>query len=188
MERKLIHSSYEKISVLQIIGFAVIFFGLVYLFIGLIADKLNGETIAIDFFTIMLGIAFAFPELLRDSNKGLSTMRIIVFMIINVICLLLLKIGWDRHSLKEIGVDQWWVSIIGFVFGAKATQSYFESKVTTNQANLAAAKQVMLTAPQPLAPQQQMDSGSITPTKLTADADLPRRMEDEIDKGETLAL
>ncbi|HEY4323818.1 MAG TPA: hypothetical protein VGN20_07520 [Mucilaginibacter sp.] len=172
MERKLIHSSHGKISVLQIIGFVVIFFGLVYLFIQQITNKLNGETIAIDFFTIMLGIAFAFPELLRDSNKGLSTMRIIVFMIINVICLLLLKIGWDEHSLKEIGVDQWWVSIIGFVFGAKATQSYFESKVTTNQAALTAAKQVLTTAPPP-ALLQELDGCGVTPTKLTTDADLP---------------
>lgn len=172
MERKLIHNSYEKTSVLQIIGFAVIFFGLVYLFVEQVTEKLKGETIAIDFFTIMLGIAFAFPELLRDSNKGLSTMRIIVFMIINVICLLLLKIGWDQHSLKDIGVDQWWVSIIGFVFGAKATQSYFESKVTTNQAAITAAKQVMTTAPPPTLTAE-LDGCGVTPTKLTADADLP---------------
>ena len=56
-------------------------------------------------------------------------MRIVVFMITNVICLLLIKIGWETGDLKEIGVDQYWVAIIAFVFGAKATQAFFESKM-----------------------------------------------------------
>jgi hypothetical protein len=94
-------------------------------------------------------------------------------MIINVICLLLLKIGWEARSLREIGVDQWWVSIIGFVFGAKATQSYFESKVTTNQATLSAAKQVMASTPPPLTLTPEPDGCGVTPIRLTADADLP---------------
>src|SRR5205823_1376178 len=69
---------------------------------------------------------------------GLSTMRIVVFMIVNVICLLLIKIGWGKeiHSLEQIGLDQYWMGVIAFVFGAKATQSFFESKmaqVTTNR-------------------------------------------------------
>jgi len=50
-------------------------------------------------------------------------------MVTNVICLLLIKIGWDKGSLVCIGLDQWWMGIIAFVFGAKATQSYFESKL-----------------------------------------------------------
>ena len=128
MGRKLIHNSENKVSYLQIVGFLVILAGVVYLFIEQIFYELKGEIIAIDFFTIMMGMAFAFPELLRDSNKGLSTMRIVVFMMINVICILLLKIGWEQHSLKTMGLDQFWVAMIAFVFGAKATQSYFENR------------------------------------------------------------
>ena len=76
----------------------------------------------------MPGISLAFPSLLQDHGKGLSTMRIVVFMTINILCLLLLKIGWNAISLAEIGIDANWVAIIAFVFGAKATQAYFESK------------------------------------------------------------
>src|SRR4029079_3337824 len=85
----------------------------------------------ISFFIIMLGMAFAFPSLLKGRGKEVSTMRIVVFMMVNVICLLLIKIGWDPRikSLSEIGLDQYWMGVIAFVFGAKALQSYFESKM-----------------------------------------------------------
>lgn len=129
MDRKLIHNAEEKISYLQIMGFIVILFALIYLIIKQLFYKLDGDFVSMNFFSIMLGIAFAFPDLLQDSNKGLSTMRIVVFMMINVICILLLQIGWGKHSLKDIGIDQYWMGIIAFVFGAKATQSYFESKM-----------------------------------------------------------
>jgi hypothetical protein len=56
-------------------------------------------------------------------------MRIVVFMMVNVISMLLIKIGWNKSSLKEIELDQWWMGVIAFIFGAKATQSYFESKL-----------------------------------------------------------
>lgn len=72
----------------------------------------------------------AFPSLLEGS-EGLSTMRIVVFMVTNVVCMLLLKIGWAEGitSLDQIGIDQYWVGIIAFAFGAKATQSFFESRM-----------------------------------------------------------
>jgi hypothetical protein len=169
MGRKLIHSAEEKISFLQIIGFIVILFGLVYLFIVQILNKLNGETIAIDFFTIMLGIAFAFPDLLRDSNKGLSTMRIIVFMLINVICLLLLKIGWAQPNLKAIGLDQYWVGVIAFIFGAKATQSYFESKMANISNSSSPDHDHDHNLP---AVAKELDVHGVVPTKLTTDTEL----------------
>ena len=86
--------------------------------------------ISVSFFITMLGFSFAFPSLL-EGNEGLSTMRIIVFMMTNVICMLLLKIGWadSVKSLADIGLNQWWMGVIAFVFGAKATQSFFESKM-----------------------------------------------------------
>jgi len=49
--------------------------------------------------------------------------------------MLLLKIGWANGitSLKGIGLDEWWMGVIAFVFGAKAVQSYFESKMAVPQ-------------------------------------------------------
>ncbi|MFI5139196.1 MAG: hypothetical protein ACHQIM_15340 [Sphingobacteriales bacterium] len=85
MKRKLIHSSEKTISFLQIIGFVVILLGFIYLFTEQTFYTLNGGTIAIAFFSIMISVAFAFPYLLKDPNKGISTMRIVVFMMINVI-------------------------------------------------------------------------------------------------------
>ncbi|AUP78600.1 hypothetical protein [Flavivirga eckloniae] len=134
-ERKLIASKEGKISLFQFIGFALIVIGVIYILFKIFSasadatSAISGERIAIAFFIVMLGVSFAFPSLLQDQNKGLSTMRIVVFMITNVICLLLLKIGWNVTSLTELGVDQYWVGIIAFVFGAKATQAYFESKM-----------------------------------------------------------
>jgi hypothetical protein len=144
MKRKLIDSNENEISVFQIIGFIMIGIGILTLFGFLIFAifsniyKVDGDSMAIMFFIIMTGIAFAFPTLLQDHNEGLSTMRIVVFMVVNVICILLLKIGWGKENFTDIGIDQYWVGIIAFVFGAKATQSFFESKmaIATAQASL----------------------------------------------------
>ncbi|WP_448701833.1 hypothetical protein ACFGVR_06220 [Mucilaginibacter sp. AW1-3] len=115
---------------LPYIGFSFIGIGV---FILLISQTkwycLTGESLSIAFFIIMLGFAFAFPDLLKDANKGLSTMRLVAFMMINVICILLLKIGWGASSLTVIGLNASWMGVIAFVFGAKATQSFFESKM-----------------------------------------------------------
>lgn len=130
--RGLVTDEKLKSSFIQIIGFILIGLGVFYLSAFLFIDRdPSNDDIAITFFIIMLGVAFAFPELLKggDKEEGMSTMRIVVFMMTNVICLLLLKMGWKPEitSLKEIGLDQYWVGFIAFVFGAKATQYYFEN-------------------------------------------------------------
>jgi hypothetical protein len=130
--RNFVEKNEGRLTVLQFIGFCVLILGV----IGIVLTSLfmspeeAPSVIAVTFFVTMLGFAFAFPTLL-EGNEGLSTMRIIVFMITNIICMLLLKIGWAPgvHSLKEIGLDQYWMGVIAFVFGAKATQSFFESKM-----------------------------------------------------------
>ena len=128
INRKLISSIETTVSYLQLFGFGLILTGIIVIFIS--GYNQCPSDIAISFFVIMLGLAFAFPTLL-EGNDGLSTMRIVVFMVTNVICMLLLRIGWakDIYSLKDIGLDEWWMGVIAFVFGAKATQSYFESKL-----------------------------------------------------------
>jgi hypothetical protein len=136
--RKLVETSKKGITGIQFIGFSQILIGVLFLLYKIIfpmngMNKLiTGEEMALTFFIIMLGLSFVFPSLLKNQNKGLSTMRIAVFMIINVICLLLLKIGWnpDIKTFKDIGIDWYWTGIIAFVFGAKATQAFFESKGT----------------------------------------------------------
>ena len=130
MDRKLIKKKEEKISILQIIGFIQLQLGIISLMIcAFFSDSsLTPSVIAVSFFVIMIGYSFAFPSLL-EGNQGLSTMRIIVFMVTNVICMLLLKIGWAVACLTDIGLDEYWMGVIAFVFGAKATQSFFESKM-----------------------------------------------------------
>lgn len=138
----------NKVTILQRIGVVMIIVGL----LGLIAslffhsdvskdldtenpvhpDAASAPVAAISFFITMLGVAFAFPTMLRG-KEGISTMRIVVFMMANVICMLLIKYGWQVESLKAIGLDEWWMGVIAFVFGAKATQSYFESKLAVPQ-------------------------------------------------------
>ena len=128
-QRKLISKNETKVSWLQIIGFLMILAGILYLVGNMFLFGVGAEEVAIIFFDIMLGVAFAFPDMLKDDNQQVSTMRIVVFMIVNVICMLLLKIGWDKGSFEEIGIDGYWMGIIGFLFGAKAAQSFFESKM-----------------------------------------------------------
>ncbi len=134
MNIKWIKKFETDISVLQGIGLILILLGIITLCISAFfhgGDNSNVPSIiAASFFITMLGVSFAFPTLL-EGNEGLSTMRIVVFMVTNVICMLLLKIGWAKgiSSLEGIGLDQNWMGVIAFVFGAKATQSFFESRV-----------------------------------------------------------
>ena len=133
MKRNIVQKNEGKLSVLQIIGFCLMVLGIAIIFISSFMPPprpIIPAVISVSFFVTMLGFAFSFPSLL-EGNEGLSTMRIIVFMITNVICMLLLKIGWADgiRSLADIRLDQYWVGIIAFVFGAKATQSFFESRM-----------------------------------------------------------
>ncbi|HMI06050.1 MAG TPA: hypothetical protein VK528_00785 [Flavobacterium sp.] len=144
--RGLIQSNVYKSTFIQMIGFTLIGLGVAYISIFLFpriaqyfscSDSISGESMGICFFIIMLGVGFAFPELLKgDKDEGLSTMRIVVFMMTNVICLLLIKIGWNPeiNNLEEIGLDGYWVSVIAFIFGGKAAQYYFESKLAAPKA------------------------------------------------------
>lgn len=131
IERKLIKSHESKISFLQMIGFVLMMLSIIYLLIKLIWFTISSNDISINFLILMLGFSFAFPSLL-EGHEGLSTMRIVVFMVTNVVCMLLLKIGWgeDIKSLKDIGLNEYWMGIIAFAFGAKAAQSFFESKMS----------------------------------------------------------
>lgn len=56
------------------------------------------------FFITMLVFVCIHPDLLKDAGKNLSTMRVVVFMMVNVVCLLMLRIGWDSLSFNAIGM------------------------------------------------------------------------------------
>lgn len=140
LSRDWIQKDEGKLTYVQLFGFILIALGVIYFSSFLLPsgivnyfpslkleDSPIPEGISIAFFTTMLGVAFAFPEMLKGQTKEISTMRIIVFMFANIICMLLLKIGWDKHSLSDIGLDGYWMGVIAFLFGAKATQAYFEN-------------------------------------------------------------
>ena len=130
LQRELIRQNGGKITYFQITGIVLIFIGVVYIVVSILSNKahfLSAEKIAVTFFVIMLGVAFAFPDLLKGQTKELSTMRIIVFMFANVICMLLLNIGWNESSLENIGLNGYWMGVIAFLFGAKTAQKYFEN-------------------------------------------------------------
>ncbi|MFN8354704.1 MAG: hypothetical protein U0Y10_09670 [Spirosomataceae bacterium] len=140
LSRDWIQKGEGKLTYVQLFGFTLITLGIIYFasfflpsgiidILPFLKPKSNPESseVPIAFFTIMLGVSFAFPDMLKGQTKDISTMRIIVFMFANVICMLFLKIGWDKASLEAIRLDGYWVSIIAFLFGAKAAQSYFEN-------------------------------------------------------------
>lgn len=129
--RDIIEKNEGRLTFLRIIGFSLMAIGIASLMIcSFKTDPPVANIVAISFFITMLGFSLAFPSLL-EGNEGLSTMRIVVFMMTNVICMLMLKVGWASgiKTLEDIGIDQYWVGIIAFTFGAKATQSFFESRM-----------------------------------------------------------
>jgi hypothetical protein len=147
LKRDWIQKGEGKLTYIQLFGFVLIAFGIIYFASFLLTTGINNFLpssfeleedptsygISLAFFTTMLGVAFAFPEMLKGQTKEVSTMRIVVFMFANVICMLLLKIGWDKDSLGDIELDSYWMGVIAFLFGAKATQSYFESKMAVSK-------------------------------------------------------
>lgn len=149
--RNWISKNEGKLTVVQMFGFLLIALGVFYLASFLLPSGVTkllpsfeldhaptNYGISIAFFATMLGVAFAFPDMLKGQTKDISTMRIIVFMFANVICMLLLKIGWNLPSLTKIGLDGYWVGVIAFLFGAKSAQSYFESKLAVPPTGMAA--------------------------------------------------
>lgn len=139
LKRDFIKKDEGKLTYVQLFGFILMIVGILYyvsfllpigikdvLHISKISEAESSE-VPIAFFTIMLGTALLFPNLLKSQDQKISTLRIIVFMFTNVICMLLLKMGWDKHSLSEIGLNEYWIVVIAFLFAAKVTQSYFEN-------------------------------------------------------------
>lgn len=156
-KRDWIQKGEGQLSYVQFFGFILIVSGVIFFSCFLLPSGIKNiwffksfglggtpepNEISIAFFTTMLGVSFAFPEMLKDNSNEMSTMRITVFMLTNVICMLLLKIGWGAKSLTEIGLDGSWVGVIAFLFGAKAAQSYFENadKIRMNSTNPSGAK------------------------------------------------
>ncbi len=137
IKRDFLGKNEGSLTILQMAGFMLLLLGVISLIISSFfkPDIFPSipSIISISFFITMLGFSFAFPSLL-EGNEGLSTMRIVVFMVTNVICMLLLKVGWAAgvKSLTDIGLNQYWMGVIAFVFGAKATQSFFESRMARN--------------------------------------------------------
>lgn len=121
-------NSDKHITIFQLFGLILLILGVLAIVTFAFIDNCSAG-VAISFVIIMLGYSLAFPSLLQDQNQGLSTMRIVVFMMANVICLLMIKYGWNLTNFHEIKIDEYWMGIIAFIFGAKATQAYFESKM-----------------------------------------------------------
>jgi len=125
----------------KIAGLFLTTFGTSYFaFTLLTGNKPGGDSIGIAFFITMSGIFFSFPELMKGGTKAMSTMRAMIFMMVNIICMLLLKTGWNKNSLAEIELNGYWITIIGILFAAKVVQSYFEAKVVVPKANTGSAK------------------------------------------------
>jgi len=116
------------------------------------------------FFLCMLGYVLINPDLLKDQNNSLSTLRIVVFMMTNVICMLMLKVGWAQDSFDKMGINANWVTIIGLLFGAKVAQSYVE-----NHPSAAVSTLMTNTAPDEPAPVVTSDSVTAEIAKLAAD-------------------
>ena len=88
----------------------------------------NGAIPAISFFFIMLGVAFAFPDMLQDETESLSTMRVVVFITIMIFAVISIKLAWNVKSFDEFKIDRTWVYILGLAFGSKVFQKFSEER------------------------------------------------------------
>jgi hypothetical protein len=86
----------------------------------------TGALPAGSFLIIMIGLAFAFPSMLEESPGSISTMRIIVFAVVMVFCVIYLKIAWSIGSLGAFTIDKTWIYILGLAFGSKVFQKFGE--------------------------------------------------------------
>lgn len=128
-----IGSNNNEISIFQIIGLILMIGSTFWLFFKMAFSSvdISPARLSLGFFFIMLGYAMAYPEMLVDHTKGLSTRRIVVFMMSLVVCMLFLKVGFGEEmgSFEKLKLDWSWLGLIAFIFGAKAAQSYFESQL-----------------------------------------------------------
>ena len=88
----------------------------------------HGALPAVSFLSIMIGMAFYFPTMLQEPSGGFSTMRVVVFAIVMLFCLIYLKIGWEQSSLAQFTIDKPWIYILGLAFGSKVFQRFGENK------------------------------------------------------------
>jgi hypothetical protein len=88
----------------------------------------QGALPAASFLGILIGIAFAFPSLLQDTKGGMSTMRITVFAVVLLFCVIYIKIGWTITKFEQLTIDQRWVYILGLALGSKAFQRFGENE------------------------------------------------------------
>jgi len=86
----------------------------------------TGALPAGSFLITMIGLAFAFPSMLEESPGAISTMRIVVFAVVMVFCVIYLKIAWSVGSLGGFTIDKTWIYILGLAFGSKVFQKFGE--------------------------------------------------------------
>jgi len=91
-----------------------------------VSDLDQGALPASAFFLVMIGMAFCFPTLLRENKTEVSTMRVVVFAVVMVFCVIEIKIGWTAGSFSEFTIDSTWIYILGLAFGSKAFQRFAE--------------------------------------------------------------
>jgi hypothetical protein len=141
-KRKFIKSNAAKLTYLQWLGLllltsciSLLFFICFLDFIFKPSDTLKFSNpfqpihVSIIFFLIMLGIVLSFKDLLNDPSGKLNTMRLVLFMLSNVVCMLLLKTGWDKNTLVEVGLDGYWVAFILILIVAWFVQTYLHKSV-----------------------------------------------------------
>ena len=118
-------------------GFALIIIGvaglLASVFIsGWLPQDSRGALPAISFLVLMIGFTFCFPSMLEDAKGGMSTMRIVVFSVTMVFCIIYIKLGWNISAIENMKIDSKWIYILGLAFGSKAFQRYGEDDGENN--------------------------------------------------------
>src|SRR6185436_20718165 len=114
-------------------GFTLVWIGIIGFISAIIVGyKLNADVRsalpALSFLVTMFGISFCFPSLLEESKGQLSTMRIVVFAVTMVFCVIYIRLAWNLSAFEKLTIDQKWVYILGLAFGGKVIQKFGEEE------------------------------------------------------------
>jgi hypothetical protein len=77
---------------------------------------------------LLVGVPLCAPQVLHDSAKELSAMRVVFYGIAGVFGILAIRAGWDAKSLGDVKIDSGWAGLLSAAFAAKAAQSFSENR------------------------------------------------------------
>jgi len=93
-----------------------------------------GNVAALAMFLLLLGAAMQFPSMLRDDSKDVSSMRVVLFVVAGLFCVVTIKAAWNATALSELSINGQWAALLASLILGKAVQTFSEAKQSSDTA------------------------------------------------------